>query len=245
MKARVRIAGGDLASAARWAQDRGIGMTDAATYLREYEHLTFARLRLAQFLAASPSDTAGSASLAALLEFLGRMHAEATAAGRDGSVLEIRVLMALVHDADGDLQAAVTLLSRALGEAPEPDSDVRLYVDGGVPMRNLLTAVADIAKPVNGVAGGVDVRGRARALLQRTGAVAGNRGPEQAAVDTLSRREREVLRLLGSDLTGPEIARELFVTVNTLRTHTKRIFTKLDAQTRAVAVRHARERGLL
>jgi LuxR family maltose regulon positive regulatory protein len=54
-----------------------------------------------------------------------------------------------------------------------------------------------------------------------------------------------VLRLLDSELTGPEIARELFVSLNTLRTHTKRIFTKLAVTTRAAAVRHAYERGLL
>ncbi len=54
-----------------------------------------------------------------------------------------------------------------------------------------------------------------------------------------------MLRLLDSELTGPEIARELYVTLNTLRTHTKRIFTKLDVNTRAAAVQRARERGLL
>ena len=52
-----------------------------------------------------------------------------------------------------------------------------------------------------------------------------------------------MLRLLDSDLTGPEISRELYITLNTMRTHTKRIFTKLDVTTRAAAVRHARERG--
>ena len=61
----------------------------------------------------------------------------------------------------------------------------------------------------------------------------------------MSRRELQVLRLLDSELTGPEIARELYVSLNTLRTHTKRIFTKLDANTRAAAVRRARERGLI
>jgi LuxR family maltose regulon positive regulatory protein len=69
--------------------------------------------------------------------------------------------------------------------------------------------------------------------------------PQQSPGDLLSQRELEVLRLLDSELTGPEIARELYVTLNTLRTHTKRIFTKLDATTRAAAVRRARERGLL
>ena len=61
----------------------------------------------------------------------------------------------------------------------------------------------------------------------------------------LSDRELEVLRLLATDLTGPEIARHLFVSVNTLRTHTKHIFTKLDVNTRRAAVRRAAELGLL
>ena len=67
-------------------------------------------------------------------------------------------------------------------------------------------------------------------------------GPSQG---TLSDRELEVLRLLATPLSGPEIARRLFVSINTLRTHTKRIFTKLDVTTRAAAVRRAHERGLL
>ena len=61
----------------------------------------------------------------------------------------------------------------------------------------------------------------------------------------MSDRELEVLRLLATDLTGPEIARQLFVSVNTLRTHTKHIFTKLDVNTRRAAVRRAAELGLL
>ena len=61
----------------------------------------------------------------------------------------------------------------------------------------------------------------------------------------LSDRELEVLRLLATELTGPEIARHLFVSVNTLRTHTKHIFTKLDVSTRRAAVRRATELGLL
>ena len=61
----------------------------------------------------------------------------------------------------------------------------------------------------------------------------------------LSDRELEVLRLLATELTGPEIARHLFVSVNTLRSHTKHIFTKLDVSTRQAAVRRATELGLL
>ena len=61
----------------------------------------------------------------------------------------------------------------------------------------------------------------------------------------MSERELEVLRLLATDLTGPEIAQRLFVSVNTLRTHTKHIFTKLDVNTRRAAVQRAADLGLL
>ena len=86
------------------------------------------------------------------------------------------------------------------------------------------------------------------ALLLR----AADRGQAAAAAavapvgdDALSDRELEVLRLLATELTGPEIARHLFVSVNTLRTHTKHIFTKLDVNTRQAAVRRGTELGLL
>ena len=61
----------------------------------------------------------------------------------------------------------------------------------------------------------------------------------------LTERELQVLRLLDSELSGPQIARELFVSHNTVRTHTKHIFTKLDVTDRRAAVRRARDRGLM
>ena len=62
---------------------------------------------------------------------------------------------------------------------------------------------------------------------------------------TLSQRELQVLRLLDSAMTGPEIARELFVSHNTLRSHTKHIFTKLGVNSRPAAVSRAKKQGLL
>ena len=60
-------------------------------------------------------------------------------------------------------------------------------------------------------------------------------------IEPLSERELEVLRLLGTDLNGPEIARELMVSLNTLRTHTKNIYGKLGVNNRRAAVRRAQE----
>jgi LuxR family maltose regulon positive regulatory protein len=246
MKARVQIAAGDLAAAGAWAEDRKVGVDDDADYLREYEHLTLARLLLAEHRAQNHSEPGVSAPLAAVLGLLDRLQAATTDAVRDGSLLEIRVLQALAHQADGDLPAALAALGRALGAAPEPDSHVRLYLDEGAPMKALLHQVANAAGHIAGAERGEAVRKRARRLLRRaqSARTAGTAESPQAA-EPLSQRELEVLRLLDTDLTGPEIARELYITLNTLRTHTKRIFTKLDARTRALAVHRARERGLL
>jgi len=67
---------------------------------------------------------------------------------------------------------------------------------------------------------------------------------KQALIDPLSERELDVLRLLGTDLGGPDIARELMVSLSTVRTHTKNIYTKLAVTNRRAAVRRATELGL-
>ena len=80
----------------------------------------------------------------------------------------------------------------------------------------------------------------------RDGETAGARQrPGPSSAELLTERELQVLRLLDSELSGPQIARELFVSHNTLRTHTKHIYTKLEVTTRRAAVRRARERGLM
>jgi LuxR family maltose regulon positive regulatory protein len=236
-RARVHIAAGDLSSATEWAHDRGVGVEDDPLYLREYEHLTLARLLLARHRA---GQAPGTSPAAAVLGLLDRMHGEATHAGRDGSLLEIRTMQALAHHANGDLARALAVLARSVAETPEPAGHVRLYLDEGAPMLALLRAAAG-----GHTEEGAVLREHARRLLDRAARTVGGVEPPQPLVDRLSERELQVLRLLDSELTGPEIARELYISLNTLRTHTKRIFTKLGVTTRAAAVRRARERGLL
>ena len=239
LKAGVQIAGGDLSSADAWAEDRAVSVDDEPDYLHEYEHLTLARLRLAQHRADQLIDgEAHAAAVTAVLGLLDRLHAAAEEASRDGSVLEIRVLQALAHQARGDLPEALAALGRSF-DTPEPDSHVRLYLDEGAPMQALLHHTARALDPV--------VQAHARRLLEHATASVGATAEPQQTIGggPLSHRELEVLRLLDSELTGPEIARELYVTLNTLRTHTKRIFTKLDVTTRTAAVRRGHERGLL
>jgi LuxR family maltose regulon positive regulatory protein len=235
IRARLQLAAADLGGAAAWAEDAGVRVEDDPAYLREYEHLTLARLLIAQQSTGAPG-TAGAA-----LDLLDRWEAAAAEAARPGSLFEIRVLRALAHFVDGDPGAALAALDRAFAGALEPDAYVRLFLDEGAAMLDLLRQAAAADGPAVGAA-----RDHARRLLEG----APHAAPPPAAGDSglpdpLSQRELEVLRLLETELTGPQIARELYVSLNTLRTHTKRIFTKLDATTRAGAVRRARDRGIL
>ena len=225
LRARVLAAQGRVGEALAWARERGLSADDDLSYLREFEHITLARVLLAQYRAqrseAAISDAAG---------LLRRLLQAAEAGERTGSVIEILVLQALTDHARGDLRGAVAALERALTLA-EPEGYVRVFAGEGPPMASLLRNVAKQRTTWDYV----------RRLLR-----AGGTSPaRQRLVEPLSERELEVLRLLGSDLDGPDIARELTVSLNTLRTHTKSIYAKLGVNSRRAAVRQAAELNLL
>jgi LuxR family transcriptional regulator, maltose regulon positive regulatory protein len=235
IKARIWIAQGDLATAADWVHERGVSATDEAVYLREFDHLTLVRLLIARHRAHSDPDALGQA-----LRLLARLRDAADASGRGGSLVEIRMLSALAQDAQGHRPEALETLGQSWALSPEPEAYVRLFLDESTPMRELLGA-----PDLQGVAGDHARRLLSFGAAPDVGVTASGRHPAQSFAEPLSERELQVLRLLDSELTGPQIARDLFITVNTLRSHTKHIFTKLEVTTRRAAVRRARERGLM
>ncbi len=234
IKARVRIAQGALSEAAGWARERGLSVTDEVSYLREYNHLTLVRLLIVQ----ERADSEGGA-VRGVHRLLAELLAQASSSGRAGSVVEIRMLQALVYHVQGHRQQALEALRCAWEEASEPDEYVRLFLDEGAPMVELLrSAMHD----------GGTVAHASRLLNLGKGSAAQTSRPGErpaSAVDSLSEREIQVLKLLDSALTGPEIARELFISHNTLRSHTKHVFTKLGVTSRRAAVLCARDHGLI
>ncbi len=229
LRARVRLAQGRIDEALSWVRERRLSSGDPLTYLREFEHVTLARTSLAQYEASG--DQRCMAEAKALLQ---RLLDEAEQGERTGSVIEIAVLLALARRADGDLPGALASLDRSLTLA-EPEDYVRVFLDEGPEMTSLLQVLASREES----------RPHVRRLLH-----AGH-GPAPAApvqrnlVEPLSARELDVLRLLDTDLDGPDIARRLFVSVNTVRTHTKNLYAKLGVNNRRAAVRRGRELDLL
>ena len=170
---------------------------------------------------------------AALLSLLDRLLVAAEDGGRDGSAIELLVLQALAQQSRGDLPAALAALQRAVSRA-QPEGYLRLFADEGPAMASLLKA---LAKRTTG-------SGYLRRLLAATAGTRRRPNPGPL-VEPLSDRELDVLRLLGTDLDGPDIARELSVSLNTVRTHTKNIYAKLGVSSRRAAVSQAQELDLL
>lgn len=228
MKARIWITQGRLPEARTWVEEQGLANEDAPDYLHEFGHITLARLLFAEHGVDPLGDSLDDAR-----DLLARLLSAAEAGGRQGSVNEILVLQSLAFHAEGQTPLALVPLERAFALA-EPEGYVRLFVDEGAPMLALLRAAA-------GAGVRPDFVRRLSQALRDTGASVA----PGASNGMLSERELHVLRLLATELSGPEIARELYVSLNTMRTHTKHIFLKLDVSSRPAAVRRAESLGLI
>jgi LuxR family maltose regulon positive regulatory protein len=229
MKARLWIAQGKLAEARDWARAHGVTATDEISYVRAFEHATLARLLLAE-----GGREGADGPLDGVVDLTRRLVAQAERGGWNGAAIDALVAQALARHSRADVPGALDSLARAFGLA-EPEGYVRIFVDEGAPMSALLKEAANRGLAPSYVA-----------LIQA--AFATTRGVAQrkpSLIESLTDRELEVLRLLTTDLSGPEIAAHLIVSLHTVRTHTKNIYAKLGVSSRRAAVRRAAELELL
>ena len=242
LKARIWVRQGRLIEAFSWVREQNLSPEDELSFIREFEHLTLARVLIARYKADQVND-----DLHAALGLLERLLQAAEAGGRNGSVIEILILQALAYQAQGNHSRALAPLEHALSLAG-PEGYVRLFVDEGEAMRFLISDFRlQIEKqsrnrdhPLNDYVNKLLAAFTQREVMPQS--TIQNRKSEIA--EPLSERELEVLKLLRSELSGPEIAEQLIVSLNTLRTHTKSIFNKLGVNNRRAAVRRAEELNL-
>ncbi len=270
LKARMWARQGRLSEALSWVREQGLSSGDALSYMREFDHLTLARVLIARYQ--SDREAGG---LQAALGLLNRLLQAAEEGGRNGSVIEISILQSLAYQAQGDQPRALAVLERALTLA-EPEGYVHVFVDEGEPMRLLIAGFRsaptvghalqiekqkrDQTQKLIAYAGRLlsafplpaattqlptDHKKSTTPALQRTQCAAIGHNQPSTSIEPLSDRELEVLKLLRTELSGPEIAQQLIVSLNTLRTHTKNIYSKLGVNHRRAAVRRAEELGLI
>ena len=215
----------------RWQQDCSLSHDTPPTYQQEVIALTLVRVLLAQ-------GEAGEA-----LRILERWLQHARAQGRAGSEIEILVLVALARQTQGKREQAVQLLQRALLLA-FPEGYARVFVDEGVPIIALLSLTLSRwkSKPE---AGYIHLL---LSMLQaeRPGQKAFSPiTSHETPLEPLSARERKVLHLLAAGLSNAEIAAELVVSINTIRTQARSIYHKLNVKNRHEAVALAHQWQLL
>src|SRR5215831_3725820 len=188
-RARLLLARGEVAAAARWAGERGLGAEDEPSYPQERDYLTLARVLLAEH---APGRALG---------LLDRLHAQASLQQRTGSVIEAAALRARALAAGGNPAAASASLAQALALAA-PEGYVRVFADEGAPMERLLGRLAAAQRAGLVVFPRPVPQRYLNQLIQAfqpAAAPPAARGTAMAGLaEPLSGRELEVLRLLAA-----------------------------------------------
>jgi LuxR family maltose regulon positive regulatory protein len=206
----------DLAGAAHLAEKYKLPMSQARVFLAQGDTLS---------------------ALAVLEPFRQQVEAE----GVEAEWLKVMVLQAVVLHEHGKREKAIQLLGEALAMA-EPGGFIRSFVDEGPPMARLLNEVQNLRIAphyVHRLLAAFLTKESERTELLKRGA------PESEIIDPLSERELEVLQLLNTELTGPEIAQELVIALSTFQSHTKSIYSKLNVNNRRAAVLKAESLHIL
>jgi LuxR family maltose regulon positive regulatory protein len=236
-QARVQLAAGNVAAAARWVNEYGTEHEDPSGYPRDLERLTSARILLAR----NETDEA--------LALLERLLAKAESQGRVSHEIEALLLTALARETRGETDEAESAALRAASLA-EAGGFRRILVDEGAPLAALLARAMRRLRWKKGIEhGDASVRylGEMVEAIRAGAAAPGDDDSEKvlSASEPLTEREREVLRLVAAGLSNTQIADELYLALGTVKSHIHHIYGKLLVSSRTQAVERARELDLL
>ncbi len=172
------------------------------------------------------------AKLDKLEEFLRANH-------RKFLLIGLLALKALCLHAQGRSHRASEALTEALTLA-ERNGAIRNFIDLGEPMADLISGIRD-----QSIDAGLIVFCEQILAGFRTSIPVSHDLEQAEMVESLTERELQTLRLLATELDTSEIAEQLVVTVSTVRTHAKSIYSKLDAHSRFEAVNRAQSLGII
>ena len=222
--AKLAFRAGDRINAQRWYDSLPQTSGYITRIQQELEMLIKARLLIAQ----------GEAP--AVLRLLGEWLLEAQDQGRMRSVLEIKIIMSIAFADHDDLTRARQTLIEALILA-QPEGYQRIFLDEGEKFAKLLQATLSHVDETLNIYCRALLHTFAQEQVRRAALLKNN--PE-LIVEPLSDQEQRVLRLLSAGHSNPDIASELVISVNTVKTHVKNIYSKLGVNSREQARQTAR-----
>jgi LuxR family maltose regulon positive regulatory protein len=251
--ARLKLARGDLASAAAILAKTDeavrqhnfvqrmpeVAAAQVLTFLRQGNLAAAAQLAETHNLPLSLARVhLAQGDLPAALAILDSFRSQVDTRGWKDDQLKAAVLRAVAHHLQGDRGSALQSLEEALGMA-EPGGFIRIFVDEGTPMKELLTRMK------NEGSRRIEYVHRVLAAFEKEDPIPPSSGGLPSLVEPLSQRELEVLQLIAQGLSNDEIGKQLYLALDTVKGHNRRIFDKLQVQRRTEAVARARELGLL
>jgi len=240
LKTQIWIAQGRLTEAVDWAQEHGLSVDGDLSYLREFEFMTLARIRIAQYKSGQTDH-----AIHEVVGLIGRLLKAAEDKKRMGSVIEILLLQALVYEAQDDIPSALVPLERALTLA-EPEGYVRVFTDEGLPMGRLLGEILALNGAKTAVSTNIlSYTNKLLTVLKSEDHNIIDKSPPQSLIDPLSKRELDVLNLIAAGLKNKEIAEQLVISLNTVLYHVKNIYSKLGVNKRTLAIAKAKEIDLI
>jgi LuxR family maltose regulon positive regulatory protein len=229
LAASISLAEGDGVKTAVWAEQFAAHFDGQVSYEQEFELLTFCKILIAQ----KKYTTA--------IGWLNNLLDRAQKQARIRSIIRIRILLAQAHHLAGEQPKAIDYLDQALLLA-EPEGFIRAFITPGEVIKHLLeeiqergwdTAVASSSPAY------------IQKLLEAFNSKQSKTSPVKIGLEQFTAREREVLNALAEGLSYAAIGRKLTISQNTVRTHIKNIYSKLDVHNRTQVLLKAQETGLI
>ncbi len=226
-----------LDNAFQWAKARG-EILDVDSNDINTEVLALARVILAQHQRNYSQPVASLKQLQAIL-----MSQGAIAEHRNDlpSQIEIMILQALAYEAHGQNQRAAENLEQALAIAM-PQEFTHVFIGEGEPLLRLLQRVKPSSSYPEYIARLCTI---SNLWKQEIESPRSQTRKQDQLIEPLRPRELEILQLIATGISNPEISERLYISVNTVKTHISHIFRKLDVSRRTQAVARARELGIL
>ena len=219
-KAQIWLESGKLDSAIKLVEEHGLSLEDEIPSRMEPEYVILARI----FIARNKPEEAH--------RLLQRLIKNAMAGSRIVTAIQMHLVMVVALSAQGRQDAAMDELKKAISLA-EPGGFINIFVFEGRPVETLLDKILSVQK--NPYAKKISMAFKSSKPLKKEGVL----------IEPLSEREVEVLQLLSAGLSNKEIADRLYISLNTVRTHTKNINSKLNVHSRTKAVARAKELGII
>ncbi|BDI28403.1 hypothetical protein CCAX7_004540 [Capsulimonas corticalis] len=239
VRAQYWLKDGQLERAAMWAAERELGVDDEIEYSRERLYLAVAQLRLERDRRAKDPASVGHA-----IRLLGRLRSAAERDCRMGDALQCLVLEALAFDQVGDLDASYKALEKALSLIIS-ESSFRVLLDQGAPMQRLLQAVSRrglLPETTSSLSAMFDP---APSGVSSQSEAASSMATHEPLSGILTERELDLLKLIHAGYSNAEISDSLFISHNTVKTHIKNLYLKLNARNRTQALARARDFGII